>query len=332
MVRTVPAATAALVLVVCPGAWAGSSTDALHGFFTAANTVLLTPETAGQPMERLRAIRKLVNDAFDFRGAAEIALGREWHARTPAEQQEFVRLFADLVERAYVFRVAAQARLNDGVRIRYIGESVVEGVATVQTAAESKGGGEVRFDYRMIKRGERWLVRDVVIEGVSVVANYRAQFHRIIQGSSYPELVERMLAKASDAARVSTPAVEAAVSEPAMRRPPQIGDTPRAALSERSFEFDARPSAMSAARAPALSYWVQVGAFRNADAAGRLAARLQDENVILFHGQGRPAAGDRDVLLVRVRVGPFSDRADAVSKLRGLRAKGYKPFLFEGRE
>lgn len=326
----------ALVLPGCPEAWAKLPTDTLRDVFAEVNNILAGPEIEGQLTERLIAVRKLVNDVFDFREAAELALGREWQARTPAEQEEFVQLFADLFERSYVLRVASKAGLNAGVRVRFFGESVDRDAATVQTALLGRDGGEILLDYEMIKRGERWKIRDVVFEGVSLVANYRAQFHRVIQGWSYPELVARMKAKTAEVRRVSTVPAETASIDPAMRQPPRIEDNLPAALSERRSEFgqhdtveDTRagvePAPLPTGTTPvtAMSYWVQVGAFRNPDAAGRLARRLNGQNLVLSHGPE---------LLLRVRLGPFSDRAEALSKLLELRAKGYKPLIVEERE
>ncbi|MBI4590427.1 MAG: ABC transporter substrate-binding protein [Candidatus Rokubacteria bacterium] len=300
------------------------------------NKILAEPETEGHPTERLIAVRKLVNDIFDFRDAAELALGREWQARTPAEQEEFVQLFAGLLERAFIRGVASKASVNAGVRVRFLDESVDRDVATVQTAVVSRGGGEILLDYHMIKRGERWMIRDVVLEGVSLVANYRAQFHRVIEGSSYPDLVAKMKAKTAEARRVATVPAETASIEPAMRRPPPIEDNLPGALSERRSEFGehdtvedthagAEPAPLPTGTTPvtATSYWVQVGAFRNSGAAGRLASRLHEQSLVLSQGPE---------LLLRVRVGPFSDRGEALSKLLELRAKGYKPFIAEERE
>jgi len=331
-------ATACLALALLGGreVWAESPSDTLRNFFAEVNKILAQPMTESQPTERLSAVRTLVNGLFDFRDAAEVALGREWQARTPAEQEEFVRLFAGLLERSYVLQVASKASVNGGVSVRFLGESVDRDAATVRTAVVSRDGGEIRLDYHMLKRGERWLIRDVVFEGVSLVANYRAQFHRVIQGWSYPELVAKMKAKTGEARRESTTPAETAAIEPAVRRPVRSEDNLPVALSDRrseSGEHDAIDDAraggerapLQAATAPvtATSYWVQVGAFRNPDAAGRLARRLHEQGLVLSHGPE---------LLLRVRVGPFPDRAEALSKLLELRAKGYKPFIAEERE
>ncbi|MBI4589797.1 MAG: ABC transporter substrate-binding protein [Candidatus Rokubacteria bacterium] len=329
----VAAACLALMLLDRPEVRAESPTETLRDFFAEVNQILAEPEIKGQPTERLIAFRKRVNHAFDYREAAELALGREWQARTPAEQEEFVQLFADLLERSYVLQVAAKAGLNAGVRVRFLGESVNRDAATVRTALGSRDGGEILLDYQMTKLGERWAIRDVVLEGVSLVANYRAQFHRVIRGWSYPELVARMKAKTAGPRHVSTVPAETASIDPAMPRPPRIEDDPPIALSPRrpdSGQHEAAegaragvepaPSAAGTTPVTATSYWVQVGAFRNPDAVGRLASRLREQNLALSHGPE---------LLLRVRVGPFSDRAEALSKLIDLRAKGYKPFIVE---
>ncbi|MBI4246158.1 MAG: ABC transporter substrate-binding protein [Candidatus Rokubacteria bacterium] len=305
----VPAVTVALVLLVCPGAGAGPPTDTLRAFFDGVNRVLADPGTAEHPTERLTTVRTLVNGLVDFRGAAELALGREWRARTPAEQEEFVRLFADFLERAYVLRVAAKASVTGGVGVWYLGESVDGDVTTVRTAVATKSGDEMPLDYRMIRRGERWMVRDIAVEGVSVAANYRAQFDRLIQSASYPELVARMKTRTEPAPRESAAAVEP---------PPPAGRAEHAGAITEPGPATKEPPPVPAALAAAPSYWVQIGAFRNPSAAGRLVARLPEQHLVLSPG------GES---LVRVRVGPFADRADAVSKLRELQAKGYQPFI-----
>src|SRR5688572_1430702 len=95
----VSGAALALVLSVGPSALAATPTDAIQRVFAQTDTILTNPDAEVQPLERLLAIRKLVNEAFDFRSAAELASGDHWRARTAAEQEEFTWLFADLLER-----------------------------------------------------------------------------------------------------------------------------------------------------------------------------------------------------------------------------------------
>lgn len=329
----VVAAGLAALLGGSPEVRAESPTDTLRGLFAEVNRILAEPQTDGEPTGRLIAIHKLLNRAFDFREAARLALEREWQARTPAEQEEFVRLFAGLLERAYVFGVAARTGVNAGVSVRFLGESVDGDAATVRTALAGRRGGDILLDYPMLKRDERWLIRDVVLEGVSLVANYRAQFHRVIEGWSYPELVARLKARTGEAPGVSAVPAETASIEPAGGRPPRLEDTrPPAAGEGRSDSrqrvtvegpragVEPRPSPTGPTAVAATAYWIQVGAFRDPDAAGRLARRLDDERLVLSPGPE---------LLLRVRVGPFPARAGALSKLAELRAKGYNPFIVE---
>jgi phospholipid transport system substrate-binding protein len=171
-------------------AWAGTPTGEVRGFLARAVSIAENIELA--PRERLDSVHRMLADAFDFRSAAELALGQHWRARTPAERREFVPLFADLLERSYLSQVRARVKLDGGVRIDYLGETVKGNYATVQTVVRREGREDVPFDYRMIRRGTRWLVRDVVVDGVSLVENYRAQFAKTIEGSSFRQLIVTM--------------------------------------------------------------------------------------------------------------------------------------------
>jgi phospholipid transport system substrate-binding protein len=142
-------------------------------------------------VERRRSVRRIANEIFDFGETAKRSLGRHWGARTPAEREEFVQLFADLLERSYISKI----ELFNGERVTYIGETIDGDIATVRTRLVTKQATEIPVDYRMLKRDERWLVYDVIIEGVSLVANYRTQFNKIIQTSSYPDLIKKMKGK-----------------------------------------------------------------------------------------------------------------------------------------
>jgi phospholipid transport system substrate-binding protein len=146
--------------------------------------------------ERRAAVRKIANEIFDFGETARRSLGRHWQGRTPAERDEFVQLFSDLLERTYISRV----ELYGGEKIVYSGDTIEGDQAKVQTKILTKSGSDIPVEYRMHRKGDRWLVYDVIIEGVSLVANYRTQFNKIIQTSSYGELVRKMKTKQEELA------------------------------------------------------------------------------------------------------------------------------------
>jgi phospholipid transport system substrate-binding protein len=137
------------------------------------------------------AVRRLAFQIFGAPEAARAVLGPHWAARTPTEQEDFTRLFAELLEATYL----AQVDTAGGVKIHYVGELIEGDRAEVRTRLVGRKGREAIVDARLIRRGDRWLVFDVAIEGVSIVGNYRAQFERIIRRSSYEELVRQVTAK-----------------------------------------------------------------------------------------------------------------------------------------
>ncbi len=223
--RALVALVALAVVLPLGPALAGEPTDALRDFFGAVNVVLNDPTTEPQPMDRLRAIRRHVDDVFDFREAAMLALGREWTARTPLEQNEFVALFADLLERSFVWRVAGKATTAGGVKVDYLSETVERDTAAVETAIAARDGNPLRLGFRMVRRSERWVVRDVVMDGVSTMDNYHAQFQRLARDGSWPDLMAQLRAK------VGSPAgtVQVAAAPPPMMWPSELRSSDRVA-------------------------------------------------------------------------------------------------------
>ena len=177
--------TAALVLVAAPG-WAGPPTDTVKEYTDAVVKVL--EDQSLKATDRRAAVRKLAVEAFDIQETARRALGTHWQQRTPAEREEFVGLFADLLESTYI----AQIDKYGGERLRFTDEKLDGDVASVRGKVVTKQGQEVPVEARMHKKNDRWLIYDVAIEGISLVSNYRAQFDRIIRTSSYGELVKRL--------------------------------------------------------------------------------------------------------------------------------------------
>jgi phospholipid transport system substrate-binding protein len=182
--------TFALLVAGLSPAWAGPPTDTLREYTEAVQKVLDDPalKTDERRHDRRAAVRKLAIEAFDVQETAQRALGPHWQQRTPAEREEFVQLFADLLERSYI----AKIDLYGGERLRFTDERVDGDNAIVRARVTTKTGTEVPVEGRMHKKGERWLIYDVAIENISLIANYRAQFDRIIRTSSYAELVKRL--------------------------------------------------------------------------------------------------------------------------------------------
>ena len=222
-------ALAWLLAARCLPVEAGPATDSLRATYAEANQIISDPATVARPLELFRAVRALFGTAFDFTGAAEDALGSEWQARTAIEQKEFTSLFASFVQRGFVYWLASVAEVDGsgitvnylGETVYYLGETVDQDRAVVRTAVGSRGGRQVPLDHDMIYLGKRWMVRDVTIDGISLVPNYRAQFDRVIRASSYRELLARLRVRvASELPRPASAGPEAPgadlVESPAM--------------------------------------------------------------------------------------------------------------------
>src|SRR5438067_879979 len=185
------AALTGLFWLAAPPVCAGPATDRLREFFGTVNGVLVDPAIQSQPLEKVARIKRLVTDVADVRGAAAAVLDREWQARTPAEREEFTRLFAEFLE------------------------------------------------------------RDVVVDGISTIDNYRAQFRRVLRQGSYAALIAQLRTKLREDTRmfaqpshVPTPA-EAAASRPS--------PAPRAAARAPSSVPVAKGAAPAIAKTPPIA-------------------------------------------------------------------------------
>lgn len=151
-----------------------------------------TPATTPEGVERRRAeIRRAADSLFDFTEMSRRALGRHWEERTPAERDEFVKLFTDLMARSYVGKIDRYA----GESIAYTGEHVNGDEATVQSQVVTAKGSQIPVEYRLHRVNESWTAYDVFIENVSLVGTYRSQFDRVIKAESFADLLRRLREK-----------------------------------------------------------------------------------------------------------------------------------------
>lgn len=168
-----------------------SATDrALHVLQTCGGS---SPENIKARREATRAIAE---DYVDFEEAGKRTLGRHWKSLTPEQRTEFVRLFKDLLYFTYIGKVDTYT-CGQGELIRYDEERVEGRFALVKTRVRYQNQ-DVPVEYRMIQNGDRWMVYDVVIEGVSYVSNYRSQFDSILVNRSVNEFLDSLRQKVAE--------------------------------------------------------------------------------------------------------------------------------------
>jgi len=169
--------------------WAATATEELRRYTDRVIRVLQDPSLTSAA--RRAAVRDLAEEVFDVAETARRALGPHWPQRSQSERDEFVRVFHDLLEQTYLPHVDDYR----GEWIRYVSERADREHATVRAVVVTRLGLPVGVETRLLRKGERWQIYDVLIEKMSLVATYRAQFDRVIRTSSYEDLIHRLKAR-----------------------------------------------------------------------------------------------------------------------------------------
>lgn len=144
--------------------------------------------------ERRAEARGTTHNLFDVDDMARRALGPHWKHLLPREREEFVRLFGDVLAQSFVTIVERYT----GDNVMSVDEEEVAGTfAQVRSRISPEQGSETAIEYRLSQRGSQWAIYDIVLDGVSLVSNYRSQFNSIIGTSSVAQLLERMRAARS---------------------------------------------------------------------------------------------------------------------------------------
>jgi phospholipid transport system substrate-binding protein len=141
--------------------------------------------------ERRADIRKITETLFDFSDMSERSLGSAWTQASPAQQQEFIRLFSALIANAYLGRIEQDA----GESITYVGEKIDGDDASVQSRVVTPKGADIGLEYRLYRADGRWTVYDIYVEGISLVGSYKVQFNRILQRGSFADLLKQLRQK-----------------------------------------------------------------------------------------------------------------------------------------
>ncbi|MCB2181473.1 MAG: ABC transporter substrate-binding protein [Desulfobulbaceae bacterium] len=137
--------------------------------------------------ERRMLILAVVRHRFDFEEMARRTLAKEWRRRNEQEKKYFIHVFSQLLENTYINKIEAYSNEE----VVFSNESIVKNKAAVDTSIRHNDL-EIPIQYKLIISGDEWRVYDVVIEGVSLVRNYRSQFRSILKKEKYAGLVKRL--------------------------------------------------------------------------------------------------------------------------------------------
>ena len=195
--KTILAIAAAAVLhAALPNrAVAGVPTEQVRQTADKVLQVLQDPrfKANGNMSQRREQLRQILGARFDFAEMAKRSLGSNWQKGSSAEQQQFIRLFTDHLEKSYIAQIESYA----GEKIIYGREAVEQDQAEVETKIVTKKSEQVSVNYKLKADGAEWKVYDVVIENVSLVNNFRTQFSRILAKGSFAELISQLEAKST---------------------------------------------------------------------------------------------------------------------------------------
>ena len=156
--------------------------------------IVSNPEMKKNPPKRRQALKQAISVIFDYSEMAKRSLGRFWDVRTPAERKHFVGLFETLLENSYADKI--ESYHNE--KIEYLNETLDNGYAEVKSRILTPSHDEFSLDYRLLNENGKWMVYDVVIEGVSLVSNYREQFDRIVSDKGYGELLKKLETRSNE--------------------------------------------------------------------------------------------------------------------------------------
>ena len=144
--------------------------------------------------KRRQILKKTISVIFDYNEMAKRSMGKHWNQRSAAEKKQFSDLFASLLENSYASKIESY----NNEKIVYLKEVIDSDHAELKSKVVTSKRDEFSLDYRMINQNGKWMVYDVVIEGVSLVSNYRTQFNKIITSNGYPELVKKLQTKTDE--------------------------------------------------------------------------------------------------------------------------------------
>ena len=178
-------------------AFAGVPLDTVKANVNSVLEILRDPKLKGEAGKKVKEqkIQAAAEKLFDFVELSKRTLGLNWNNFTPEQRKEFVHLFETILKDAYIEKITSY----DNEPVNFTKEAPLsETTVEVSSVVVLKGGQQVPINYRVIKKENDWRVYDVVIEGVSLINNYRTQFREIL-GNNPPEKLLETLRKKTGA-------------------------------------------------------------------------------------------------------------------------------------
>ena len=158
---------------------------------TVDDILLTLKDKALDTPTRREKIRALVNSRFYFRAMSQRTLARNWKKASPEQQKEFVSLFSNLLENTYIGRIEAYT----DERIDYLREKNKSPKRSIVYTHIVTKSADIPINYKLAKKGDQWLIYDVVIEEVSLISNYRSSYAEIIKKDGMDALLAKMKEK-----------------------------------------------------------------------------------------------------------------------------------------
>jgi phospholipid transport system substrate-binding protein len=180
-------------LMVAANAFAGPA-DEVKKVVDEVVRIVSDKDLKKNDQKRRQALKRTISTVFDYSEMAKRSLGKHWNQRTPTEKKQFSDLFASLLENSYASKIESY----NNEKIVYLKENLDGEHAEVKSKVLTTKRDEFTLDYRLINQNGKWLVYDIVIEGVSLVSNYRTQFNKIITSDGYAELVKKLQNKTEE--------------------------------------------------------------------------------------------------------------------------------------
>jgi phospholipid transport system substrate-binding protein len=167
-----------------------SAKAATQEFINQALQILRNKQKSVQ--EKRRELKPLIESHFDATEMARSSLGYHWRSLTPSQRADFTRVFTDFIEAAYLDKVQDYA----GQQVQF-GQSrtLGEGYVGVDTTIVDTGKSPIPVTYLLEQTDGGWKVYDVRVDNISIIANYRNQFNRVINEQGFPKLMADLRAK-----------------------------------------------------------------------------------------------------------------------------------------